>query len=989
MTSPRSTTRIRPDVACWESNQAFVCLENSVSKRLDSSVDRSGVPAALGGASSSSQGPPSSVQATFFSRGQTGSRPGGGFASSQESGGGGYLSFSGFLWPHLLRPQKIRGVQASSRPLGLEPLSAKDQVSYGDSFFHPILHTPKRLGHFLGPEGCVFPHTHPSASSEVAQICLGQQDLPVSGSPFRSLARPLGIHPNHQGGVCRGPQERHTSSGIPRRLACLGSHSGAQSPSLRRSDADCSESRFHYQPDEVFTRPLPDIRVPGNEIRHSFHDCPSISREARPFSFSPLSSSQPEGNLSSLPSLPPGTNGIPGSISPIRSGPQEGASAPIPCPMVSVQSGMGCPYFSGGLASASHSPVDSGLVARGRGSNILSRGPSRSLYGRFPSRLGRTRRGPHGLRSVASTCARAPHQCLGNACRSPRCGSFCSGPTTEVCSPVDRQHNCCMLPKQRGGMSFPNPVSQGGVPPAVLQGQGDCSKSKACLRKDQHPGRFSESSRYDPSDRMDPLPFSPQRSMVSLVQTDDRPIRYPVQSETTAVCLPGARSSSSGNRCTVNELGGSLRLRFSSPAHSGQSNQEGKSRTPSPHSGSPSLASPALVPRASRAVSSSSTQTKCRKRRIISAKVKNPSRRPCKVVSSRLASVRQNLLTLGASRHVLDLVSKSHRSGTNAVYSSHWKRWLHWCTSYSISPSDPSEVDLANFLAYLSQEHNLSPSSLRVYRAAISTTLRQLGAPSFSDNALLRDVIRGASMAKAQVPRRLPSWDLFLVLSSLRESPYEPLDLADLKDLTLKTVFLIALASGRRASEICHLSGLSRDVAREQDGSFSLRFLPEFVAKNQAPSDPSPVIRILPLTDVDDLDRKLCPVRSLKHYVSSTREIRKAQRKLFISYNPSYPKDITSASISRWLRCTIKNAYEHMSLDVVSTRAHEVRAWASSAAFAHSWSLKDVMAAAYWRSESSFINHYLRDISLTRGDGSNGISTFVAAQQVVRTRPSN
>lgn len=68
--------------------------------------------------------------------------------------------------------------------------------------------------------------------------------------------------------------------------------------------------------------------------------------------------------------------------------------------------------------------------------------------------------------------------------------------------------------------------------------------------------------------------------------------------------------------------------------------------------------------------------------------------------------------------------------------------------------------------------------------------------------------------------------------------------------LTLKTVFLVALASGRRASEVNALSGLSEDVAYERDGTLVLKFLPEFRAKNQADADSSPVIRIPPLTSI-------------------------------------------------------------------------------------------------------------------------------------------
>ena len=79
---------------------------------------------------------------------------------------------------------------------------------------------------------------------------------------------------------------------------------------------------------------------------------------------------------------------------------------------------------------------------------------------------------------------------------------------------------------------------------------------------------------------------------------------------------------------------------------------------------------------------------------------------------------------------------------------------------------------------------------------------------------------------------------------------FEPLEAASFKDLTLKTCFLIMLASGRRASEVCNLSGLPGDVSHEADGSLSLCFLPEFLAQNKKPEDISPVIKIPPLSSI-------------------------------------------------------------------------------------------------------------------------------------------
>ena len=127
-------------------------------------------------------------------------------------------------------------------------------------------------------------------------------------------------------------------------------------------------------------------------------------------------------------------------------------------------------------------------------------------------------------------------------------------------------------------------------------------------------------------------------------------------------------------------------------------------------------------------------------------------------------------------------------------------------------------------------------------------------------------------------------------------------------------MFLVTLASGRRASEVHGLSGLASDVALEPDGSMSLHFLPNFLAKNQSPGEVSPIIFIKPLTSIlgpDDEDRLLCPVRGLQHYRRRSSLFRSVtQRGLFISLNPDYNKDISKVTLARWLARVIRRAYE-------------------------------------------------------------------------------
>ena len=121
------------------------------------------------------------------------------------------------------------------------------------------------------------------------------------------------------------------------------------------------------------------------------------------------------------------------------------------------------------------------------------------------------------------------------------------------------------------------------------------------------------------------------------------------------------------------------------------------------------------------------------------------------------------------------------------------------------------------------------------------------------------------------------------------------------------------LASGRRASEVANLSGLSGDVQTERNDTLILKFLPEFLAKNQTPGSPSPEIRIPPLVDFihkTEPDTKNCPVRALEIYLYKIRNKRSPQqRALFLSVNPNFKRDIRSTCVSRWMRQLILDAY--------------------------------------------------------------------------------
>ena len=168
----------------------------------------------------------------------------------------------------------------------------------------------------------------------------------------------------------------------------------------------------------------------------------------------------------------------------------------------------------------------------------------------------------------------------------------------------------------------------------------------------------------------------------------------------------------------------------------------------------------------------------------------------------------------------------------------------------------------------------------------------------------------------------------------------------DLKHLALKTAFLLALASGKRRSEI-H-AWVANKVSNLGQWEKVVLFPSDFIAKNQLASV-SPVT-IPALTTIVDRqfkeDRTLCAVRALRYYLDRTKDLRGSQSLLFISFKKGHTSDIRPATLSSWLKQTIllcyKQAYQE-ALDLVHVKSHDIRAFAASKAFYGGVSVDQIM----------------------------------------------
>ena len=303
----------------------------------------------------------------------------------------------------------------------------------------------------------------------------------------------------------------------------------------------------------------------------------------------------------------------------------------------------------------------------------------------------------------------------------------------------------------------------------------------------------------------------------------------------------------------------------------------------------------------------------------------------------RLVSRSGQLKEQGFSVEVAERVAAPQRSSTRTIYKSKWALFEKWCRENSVDFSTPSVKQILDFFMYLYQNLNRRPSIIDGYRTAIVDTLGSM-AHHIAHNADLHRLLSSFHRDRPKSSRNLPKWNLSVVLNELTKAPFEPMKDTDLKHLTVKTVFLLALASGKSRSEI-HAWVANKVSNLGQWEKVALFPSSDFIAKNQLAREgfqsASPVT-IPALTTIVDRqfkeDRTLCPVPALRYYLDRTKDLRGSQSLLFISF-----KGHTSDPLlSSWLKQTILLCYkqaDQQALDLVQVKAHDIRAFAASKAF--------------------------------------------------------
>ena len=423
-------------------------------------------------------------------------------------------------------------------------------------------------------------------------------------------------------------------------------------------------------------------------------------------------------------------------------------------------------------------------------------------------------------------------------------------PSKGLSSPgEDRQHGSGVPYKQARVEQKQGLVSLPARAPSIVRTEQMDDPIEAPTRPPQHMGRL-------------PLSQSPSESGVVPVSTElptakntpqsgDRPLRSPGKRQAAGLRMPIPVPLSHSGRC---------------PSHELEQVEEDLSLPPSrPDSSLPPKTTRLRRFRAGHRSSNSFRSLVARVPSRLHPTRRRPRHRA--MGARRMAeSSRENVISLSRFQFLKDLyslryeapvalaLSNAHRGSTRDQYEHCWKDFQRWLISNPTKPISKGSVLL--YLNHLAQTRELSPKTVLVYRNALKLPLLHGFNVDTSDREF--SLLARSQFLQNPPPKKLiPAWNPNKVLSML-EQPEFLNHRATPHRLLMKTLFLVALATGNRVSEIAAFTRVgSKILPGSKKAIIAVRH--GFLYKNQTMDRSPPNIVIKALLDQDLTPNRLCP----------------------------------------------------------------------------------------------------------------------------------
>jgi len=825
----------------------------------------------------------------------------------------------------------------------------------------------RRLGSKNRFKGCVPSDTNASRSQKVPEIFNRGKMLPVQNPLLWSCNSTQSIHKNNVGIRSVLSQTSDSCVPIPRRLAHCREKQRGNTESSQHGLKDGIRSRTSNKLGEVSDKPNPDHGILGHKLQPGTRDDKTNRGKIQKSNVSTEIIQTRQRNPSQNIFTSPRSNGSMHNYCTMGSSVYE--TNPN-VPLVSMASSQSIDRKIDNSVSKSHSSLN--LVEERRkffqGSESgKPKFANRNDNRRIKSRVGRTHRQQPKQRNVAPKFGKIQtHKLARNASSTSRTERFCEPSTEQNSISKIRQHHCSVIHKQVGGDKVARPMLPSLGTVELVQRPQDNVESISHSRQVKCNSRpFIKGNRHK-TDRMVLGEPSGKSDISNMGTSTHRSVRIQSEQETPDILFSSARSPCPGNRCIHDFLGRPDRVCLPSSDPIIKNSKEDKNRRLCDNTDSSMLAKTVVVPNNVGINSGTATKTTNKSRPPITESRKGLPSQPRISRLNSMETVQAQTIKKGFSTRTASIMAAARRPSTSKTYDARLKRFYNWCDRGNINPRSATVTQIADFLQELFDKENFCAATIAGYRAAISLVHRGINGTPIGQDKDLGILLAGMSRLRPRKRVLIPNWSLPLVLNILSKEPFEPLETADIKFVTLKTVFLVAITSGRRVSEIHALSTDKSHLRWECNGK-GVRLLtnPKFMAKNESLKNPGKDIF---LSSFDHFasspeEKCMCPCRALSIYLDRTKAARNSCSQLFLTYKKGAVRQASKDTIARWIVETVKTAYAMAGdEDIELARAHDTRSLSTSWALFQGVKLDEIMRAAFWSAETTFTTFYMRDV---------------------------
>ena len=280
-----------------------------------------------------------------------------------------------------------------------------------------------------------------------------------------------------------------------------------------------------------------------------------------------------------------------------------------------------------------------------------------------------------------------------------------------------------------------------------------------------------------------------------------------------------------------------------------------------------------------------------------------------------------------------------------------------WCAERKVSYGEVTVDVICSYLLFLFRSKtpsgmDYSSGALNKIRSSLSFFL-QYDLPGLGSKMPIVRLFNYFYKTRPCFPRYQTTWDVGLVLRFLAQ--WHPMESLTLKQLTLKTVMLVALTSSDRAQTLHALRKDQVEVVKDVGLVFVVTSLLKHTRRG------SPATKVVCVEwDAPELNVAEYVLyylqRTLKFRRRAWRRNKQEVNQLFLSHRTGKP--VLRASISRWIR----EVMELSGVDVSTFAPHSTRGASISEATRRGASASQILSQGNWTNLGTYERFYNREV---------------------------